>query len=127
MMSVPKYKRKEGKLLVLNSAMLIHNIIIRLIKNEELFPKRYSEILTKPFIDNSRNIMYYIRNANEIRKVDELTIKIRQAYISKAIFHANNLYIDIQTNLEFNPESLDKYGVLLEELDKLLNLLNKWS
>ena len=127
MMTVPTYKRKEGKLLVLNSAIIIHNTIIRLVKNEELFPKRYSEILTKPFIDNSRNVMYYIRNANEVKKVDEETINLRRGYINKAIFYANNLYVDIQTNLEFNPQNIDKYTFLLEELDKLLNLLGKWS
>ena len=126
-MSVPAYNRKEGKLLVLNSAMIVHNTIIRLVKNEEIFPKRYAEILSKPFIENSRNVMYCIRNANEIRKIDEETERKRKSFIEKAIVFANNLYVDIQTNLEFIPKSLEKYTGLLEELEKLINLLKKWS
>ena len=81
----------------------------------------------EPFIENSRNIMYCVRNANEIRKIDEETERRRKTFITKAIVFANNLYVDIQTNLEFIPKSLEKYTELLEELEKLINLLKRWS
>lgn len=125
-MSVPAYKRTEGNLIILNNCISLHNLVIRLCKNESIIGKKNSKLLGFPFLENSRKVMYCICNANELNTQKEYD-SIRRIYFQyDALKYLNNLYIDIRTIIEYTHCDNEKFHQLLTLIETCKRTLKNW-
>lgn len=79
-MSVPVRDRTESEFTVITKAESILAEAIRIVKAGKCISKRYSRLLSDPFIDNARRLLYCVSAANDMNINDKVELALRSKF-----------------------------------------------
>ena len=122
-MSVPSYKRSQSDLLIFREVQSLSIDLIRMLKSESVIPKRYSELIVPPIVDNLRNLMYSIHIANSINLN---SIEERRLEQNKAKRMIQRLLVDLELVLRFDERGLNKIGAIIDRLMIVRKTMDNW-
>lgn len=122
-MSVPSYKRSQSDLLIFREVQSLSADLIRMLKSESVIPKRYSELIVPPIVDNLRNLMYSIHIANSINLNN---IEERRLEQNKAKHMIQKLFVDLELVLRFDERGLNKIGAIIDRLMTVRKTMDNW-
>ena len=98
-MSVPKGKRYESDLVVINKANDLTMYTIRICSNEKKFPKRYRWCVTKNIVEAAVKMRENISKANSVHVNDEKSYILRRTYQQMAM--AELAAMNVSMNIAF--------------------------
>lgn len=122
-MSVPSYKRSQSDLLIFREVQSLSADLVRMLKSESVIPKRYSELIVPPIVDNLRNLMYSIHIANSINLN---SIEERRLEQNKAKRMIQRLLVDLELVLRFDERGLNKIGAIIDRLMIVRKTMDNW-
>ena len=123
-MAVPSYRRKLSEFKILKETQNLMVSLARLYKKEELCPKRYSRVIGEPLMENLRNLIYEITNANSLQLNDEMDE--RRKCQKSALRILRCIYVDIMILSELNGGNIAKFENQLLLLDSVEGYLKRW-
>ena len=94
-----------------------------MLKSESVIPKRYSELIVPPIVDNLRNLMYSIHIANSINLNN---IEERRLEQNKAKHMIQKLFVDLELVLRFDERGLNKIGAIIDRLMTVRKTMDNW-
>ncbi len=124
-MSVPEFKRTQGRLQIFAAAYANCKHTINICRNEKHFPKRNRWLLTNDIVAEAKEILRCCQMANNITVNSYEDYAERRRYQMEAKGHANTQLTLMQIAYELlNPGvSMEAW---IELVDKFLALLNGW-
>ena len=128
-MAVPKYRRTENQLDILNICQDVFSLSLQLIKNEKIIPKKNFKIIAEPMLENIRQLMYAISQANNMYTKSLQQLEYRYQFQFKARQTIVKLLVDIQIaiNLSTTTNAAIKFDHLLDKIEELKSKLQSWT
>ena len=128
-MAVPKYRRTENQLDILNICQDVFSLSLQLIKNEKIIPKKNFKIIAEPMLENIRQLMYTISQANNMYTKSLQQLEYRYQFQFKARQTIVKLLVDIQIaiNLSTTTNAAIKFDHLLDKIEELKSKLQSWT
>ena len=125
-MSVRKNERKQGQLQVLNKSRELVSYIIKILTNEEVFPKKYRWTLVSKISDEGCDLITSINRANAVKVETQTDFEYRRFQQKQARGHLEAMMSLITIAYDVFPASAKKMNYVGNLEFEIIELLNKW-
>ena len=125
-MSVPKDKRRDGRLMLSVLARNHAKYVIQITKNEKIFDPRYNHEVTDDLVRQAKDINRYIWAANNILVNSKEDYALRRNYQEQAALTCNTLLADMEIAQKIFHLSGKRMRYWTSQIVEIRNRIRAW-